>query len=183
MISLRSTLIFGAVLVAAVVGVVLPNGLRRAGLLQAQSSMLAVSGQQAVGLADRVNALLASDAPEERRLRVFVKSAERCVNGDDGACRQMGELLLRQQELEREGRRPQVAALLKSVREARAGGTPEPQVRSMVRTALANGELSLSAESECRAIRQQIEELNRELVAEEMLAAGGQSGLIQVSAR
>ena len=198
MVTLRSSVVIGAVLVTMmVVGVAHTNSLERAGSVQKLMPVPAVSGQQAVKLADRVSDLLAGAAPEGRRLRVFVNSVrvlaqpgtapERCVcSGDrptDGVCRQMGELLLRQQALEREGRKPQVAAFLNKVHEARATGASEERVQEIVRNGLANGDLSLSAESECRAIRQQIDELNRKLVAGEVLATGESSEPVQVSLR
>jgi hypothetical protein len=192
MAALRSTLMVGAVLVAvAVVGVVRTNSLERAGSVQRLMEAPAVPTQQSVKLAERVNCLLAGTAPEARRLRVFVNSVrvlaqsgaarERCACPGgrmvDGVCRQMGELLLRQQALEREGRKPQVAAFLNKVHEARASGMPEAQVRAMVRNGLANGELRLSADSESKAVRQQLAELNRQLVA------GEASEPMQISAR
>ena len=156
-----------------------------------------VAGQRSVELADRVDDLLTGSAPEARRLRVFVNSVrvlaqsgsarEHCACPDghmvDGVCRRIGELLLQQQALEREGRKPQVAAFLNKVRDARASGMPETEVRAMVRNGLANGDLSLSADAQCRAVRQQLEELNRQLVGGEMLATGGSSEPMQVSAR
>ena len=184
----RSSLVVGTALVAMmVVGAVHTGSREMSGSRQVLMAAPVVPAQQSAKLADRVDDLLTGAAPEARRLRVFVKSVERCVctgeRPSDGACRKMGELLLRQQELEREGRKPQVAAFLNKVREARASGTPEAQVRAMVRDGLANGELSLSADAESRAVKQQLDELNRQLVGGEMLATGGSSELVQVSAR
>ena len=192
MVTLRSTLMMEAALVVVMVaGAVHTNGLGKAEVAQKLMQAPAEPGQQSAKLAERVNDLLAGAAPEGRRLRVFVNSVRAltqrgparelcdCPGGRtvDGVCRQMGELLLRQQTLEREGRKQQVAAFLNRVREARANGKPEAEVRAMVRDGLQNGALSLSADEECRAIRQQIDELNRKLVA------GGASELVEVSAR
>ena len=192
MVTLRSTLMMEAALVVVMVaGAVHTNGLGKAEVAQKLMQAPAEPGQQSAKLAERVNDLLAGAAPEGRRLRVFVNSVRAltqrgparelcdCPGGRtvDGVCRQMGELLLRQQTLEREGRKQQVAAFLNRVREARANGKPEAEVRAMVRTGLENGELNPSAEAECRVLQRRVEELSRQLVA------GGTSEPMQVSAR
>ncbi|GEM_PF-1906240 len=154
----------------------------------------AVTWQTTTRLSDKVNDLLCGTAPEARRLRVFVRSVGTltggvregcaCRNGStDGICRQIGELLLRRQALERGGRKPQVAAFLNRVRDARSSGTPEAQIRAMVRDGLARGELRPNADVECRTMQRRVEELNRELAGARGLAAGEPVGLVQVSAR
>ena len=180
MVTLRASVLFEAVMVAvALFGAVHTRSLDRAATVQ----QLMPAPEQSPRLADQVGDLLKGQEPEARRLRVFVKSAARCVRGDDGVCRQMGELLLRQQALEREGRKPQVAAFLKKVQEARASGMSEAQVRSMVREGLAHGELTLSADAESQAVRRQLDELNQRLGGGERFEVSGSSEPMQVSAR
>jgi hypothetical protein len=184
----RRTLVVEVMLAALMlVGVVPTESRAMTGSVQYLTVAPAMTWQQSVKLADRVNCLLTGPAPEARRLRVFVRGMSAltgwvregcsCPSGKkDGVCRQMGELLLRQQALEREGRKPQVAAFLQKVREARVSGMTEAQVRAMVRDGMARGDLSLSADAERRAVRQRVDELNRQLV-------GGSPELAQISAR
>jgi len=150
--------------------------------------------RQRSALADRVDNLLTGTAPEARRLRVFVRglstvtgwAREGCpcpVGRSDGICRLMGELLLRQQALEREGRKPQVAAFLNKLREARSAGLPEAQIRAIVRAGLARGDLRPNADEECRVMRRQVEQLNRQLVGATAPAARESDEPIQISAR
>ncbi|MBN2466370.1 hypothetical protein JXD38_12190, partial [candidate division WOR-3 bacterium] len=144
--------------------------------------------------ADRVSDLLFGAAPEARRLRVFVRGV--CaqtseIRGEcvcrtgrvDGLSRQMGEILLRRQALEREGRKPQIAAFLNRVRDARSNGIPEAQVRAMVREGLARGKLRPNADKECRAMQKRVEELGRQLAGARRIVAGESAELTQVSSR
>jgi hypothetical protein len=174
---------------------ILPNQNRAmAQTAQVLTAGPAVTWQTPVRLADKVKDLLFGAAPEARRLRVFVRSVgiltggvrekRVCRNGStDRVCRQMGELLLRRQALEREGRKPQVAAFLNKVRDARSSGIPEAQVRAMVRDGLTRGELRPNADKECRAMQRRVQELDRQLAGARGFAVGEAGELIQISAR
>jgi hypothetical protein len=172
---------------------ILPNQNRAmAQTTQVLTAGPAVTWRASVKLADKVNDLLFGAAPEARRLRVFVRSVDVLTGGvdqkrvcpsgrTDRVCRQMGELLLHRQALEREGRKPQVAAFLNKVRGARSSGIPEAQVRAMVREGLARGELRPNADRECRAIQRRFEALSRELTRAPGLAIGEPAELTRVS--
>ncbi len=188
----RRTQIVEVMLVALMLVGILPTQNRAVAATGPVLTTAPVVMRQRSVLSDRVDDLLCGAATEARRLRVFVRGAssmtgrahEACPGvRTNGVCRLMGELLLRQQALEREGRKPQVGAFLNQVREARRGGMPEAQVRAMVRAGLSRGELRPNADEECRAMQRQVEELNRQLAGATGPVARESDEPIQISAR
>jgi hypothetical protein len=142
------------------------------------TGLSSMTTQQSARMACRVNELLTGNPYDVSRLGEFVSALRAarqsevtctkrvCAGGRTlrGVCCQMGVLVSRQQEHERSGRKPQLAAVVSRLVQARRNGASEKQVQEMTRQAVANNELSPGADAECRSIQQRLDRLTVQLV-------------------
>jgi len=196
MVALRSVLALQALLVVSFAlepgrptsAVVM--GQFKAAVAMPGTGLAAMTPEQSTRMVCRVNELLTGNPRDASRLDEFTSTMRAAKQTEDaclrrvasrgrtvkGVCREIGVLLLRQQTLEREGRKPQLAASLRQLVEARRKGVSEERVQAMAREAVANNELSPGADEECRSIQERLDELTGQLVKAGRLLAGRASG-------
>jgi hypothetical protein len=193
----------------AVFGVVQTGSLDRAAEADRVKDVVAMPGtglsamtpQQAAELARCVEKVLAGSGQKMgldqfvngfREMRRTGAARERhvCTGGRtvEDVCREMGKVMLRQQELERQGRASQVANFVDKLHKARENGVPEVEVQKMARDGLRRGKLSLCASVECERMQRRLDDLVRQLVAAEREITGTHrpdvfAGPVQVSGR